>query len=257
MWQRAAGFLSAVMSPDLAQAKRQALLRNFTSSSISSSTGSSSEKVKKQMNMTTSLRIIRLFVMLWQSLKKNRRTFRIYYVKSTSICSFNYMQLKSISGTSNPEYIVGSISDSQVLKCIVGGDLHIVFVKCETIVQGCEFRRTNIKSAKAKQILRVGVKNRCRVSSPDEPYIVREGIEESGLMLDRNLHNAVEWVFVAWRKGKKNCHRVQYNVKKRIVMFSSLAPRRSDQRGYSMTLKVEKKTKERHVGTKGIYYIFH
>ncbi|KRX72834.1 hypothetical protein T06_662 [Trichinella sp. T6] len=225
MWQRAAGFLSAVMSPDLAQAKRQALLRNFTSSSISSSTGSSSEKVKKQMNMTTSLRIIRLFVMLWQSLKKNRRTFRIYYVKSTSICSFNYMQLKSISGTSNPEYIVGSISDSQVLKCIVG--------------------------------VRVGVKNRCRVSSPDEPYIVREGIEESGLMLDRNLHNAVEWVFVAWRKGKKNFHRVQYNVKKRIVMFSSLAPRRSDQRGYSMTLKVEKKTKERHVGTKGIYYIFH
>ncbi|KRX48102.1 hypothetical protein T05_14355 [Trichinella murrelli] len=109
--------------------------------------------------------------------------------------------------------------------------------------------------------------------------------EESGLMLDRNLHNAVEWVFVAWRKGKKNCHRVQYlfeyqspdddlentvvvvfyssipifkftvifsNVKKRIVMFSSLAPRRSDQRGY-----IEKKTKERHVGTKGIYYIFH
>ncbi|KRY41237.1 hypothetical protein T01_13592 [Trichinella spiralis] len=44
MWQRAAGFLSAVMSPDPAQAKRQALLRNFTSSSISSSTGSSSEK---------------------------------------------------------------------------------------------------------------------------------------------------------------------------------------------------------------------
>ncbi|KRY41106.1 hypothetical protein T01_14002 [Trichinella spiralis] len=29
--------------------------------------------MKKQMNMTTSLRIIQLFVMLWQSLKKNKR----------------------------------------------------------------------------------------------------------------------------------------------------------------------------------------
>ncbi|KRX48086.1 hypothetical protein T08_3976 [Trichinella sp. T8] len=60
---------------------------------------------------------------------------------------------------------------------MIGGDLHIVFVKCETIVQGCEFRRPNIKSAKAKQILRVGVKNRCRVSSPDEPSLLLLSID--------------------------------------------------------------------------------
>ncbi|KRX48057.1 hypothetical protein T05_1865 [Trichinella murrelli] len=62
--------------------------------------------MKKQMNMTTSLRIIRLFVMIWQSLKKNRRIQNI-------LCEIQFC-FESISGTSNPEYIVGSISDSQV-----------------------------------------------------------------------------------------------------------------------------------------------
>ncbi|KRY41095.1 hypothetical protein T01_4483 [Trichinella spiralis] len=122
------------------------------------------------------------------------------------------INLKSISGTSNPErwieckhseredfrkYIVGSISDSQLNVLLnfvwrymyIGDDLHIVFVKCGTIVQRCEFRRPNIKSAKAKQIqsaendvllvshIRVGVKNRCRVSSPDEPSLLLLSID--------------------------------------------------------------------------------